>query len=137
MQRAVEEPQLHIVARCGSGDIEQLAYSETRLQCILDLKDPVNTGDSITVNDILRFYNGDKPARSFENGNQRGGHYFCNSCGIYSSRIYELDHAYNCSIVTFKDSQQKMLQGVMWCHNTILQKPKPLCGIVTKDLKQS
>ena len=38
IQKQVEEPEVHLIARCGSSDDEQLAYSETRLQCIQELK---------------------------------------------------------------------------------------------------
>ena len=53
VQRLIE-PQLHIVARCSSSDVEHLAYSETKLQCIADLKRNLSTTQQVEVIDILR-----------------------------------------------------------------------------------
>ena len=58
-QRIIEEPQLHIVARCSGGDVEQLAYSETWQQCISELQQNVATSEQIEFVDILRMTSAD------------------------------------------------------------------------------
>lgn len=136
IQRVIEQPQLHIVARCSSSDVEQLAYSETRLQCITDLKRNLSTTEKVDVIDIMRFCNADSPARAFETGQQKGGHFFCSTCGTHADMIYNLDHVLNCPLVTIQDRQDAMLKGSIARRNTLKFKPKPLSGLQRKDLEE-
>ena len=135
IQRIIEEPQLHIIARCGSGDVEQLAYSETRLQCISELKQNVATSEQIEFVDVLRFSSADSPARAFGCGHQKGGHYFCSACGIHADMAYELDHVLNCPLVTLQD-RQDAIKGAIARRNSVLLKPKPLSDLDRKELEQ-
>jgi hypothetical protein len=43
VQKIVEKPHLHLIARCGSSEAEQLAYSETRLTCIKEMATNLTT----------------------------------------------------------------------------------------------
>lgn len=42
IQKAVEEPEIHFIAKCGSSDNEQLLYSEEMLKCICELNTNCN-----------------------------------------------------------------------------------------------
>ena len=78
VQREVETPELYIIGRCKSND-EQLAYIDTRIECLEGLKSALqlNTIDKkyggIELTDYIRLFNGDGPAVAFEAGNQKGG----------------------------------------------------------------
>lgn len=109
--------------------MEQIAYSETRLQCITELKNDITTPEGTEIIDRMRFAHGDNPACAFETGTQKGGHYFCPHCGIHSSMSYVLDHALNCPVVTLQDIQDSILQGAVGRRRSIQLKTKPLEGL--------
>lgn len=69
----VERPHLYILRRCGSKEVEQLAYIENRQECLDFLPYQVETSDGVKVNDVMRFFYGDGPEQHFESGEQRGG----------------------------------------------------------------
>ena len=58
VQRIIETPCLYILARCRSNN-EQLAYTETRLQCVSDLKIGLKTSEGCEITDKLRFSKAD------------------------------------------------------------------------------
>ena len=62
IQKEIERPELHLIARCGSSDHEQLLYAEARLQCIQDLSKNIEM-NGIEYTDKLRFIHGDSRAR--------------------------------------------------------------------------
>jgi len=127
IQKVVEQPEIHFIARCGSSDQEQLLYSETRLQCIQGLTTSTSLDDStIQYNDILRFCHGDNPLRAFEAGQQKGGNYFCSACGIHCDMVAELDHAMNRNLETLQTKQTSILKGTVSKHNSLQLKAKPL-----------
>ena len=73
VQRVVEAPELYIIAQCGSND-EQLAYTATRLEDLLELKNGINLGElDETYENIVLI---DGPATALEAGHQKGGHFF-------------------------------------------------------------
>ena len=88
MQREVEAPELYIIGRCKSND-QQLAYIETRIECLSGLETDIQLNiidpscDGIILNDTMRFFKGDGPAAAFEAGNQKGGYYFCPTCDVH------------------------------------------------------
>ena len=51
-----EKPQVYIVARSWSCDIEQLAYIETRLCCLQHLQRNLSTTHGKEIEDITRFF---------------------------------------------------------------------------------
>ncbi|XP_078617060.1 uncharacterized protein LOC144885158 [Branchiostoma floridae x Branchiostoma japonicum] len=112
VQSKVEQPQIYIIARSSSSDAEQLLYSETRRDDLPSLALPVKSQDGREYNDILRFFKGDNPARQFEIGQQRGGHYPC-PCGVNIGGA----HSYHecCAVEnpapTLQDRQEFILDG--------------------------
>ena len=81
VQRAVEDLEIYIIARCGSND-ERLVYIYTRVEDLVELKNGLQLGEideqyeGIALYDQMRFFHGYGPASAFEAGNQKGGHYF-------------------------------------------------------------
>ena len=63
IQAVVEKPQIHIMARTGGSEIEQIAYMNTRNECIRALPVPLKTASGIEINDVMRFFGGDNPER--------------------------------------------------------------------------
>ena len=135
IQSEIETPELHIIARCGSSDNELLAYAETRLKCVQELKIPVSC-DGIEYQDVLRLCHGDNPARAHETGQQKGGHYFCSTCGVHCDRTSELDHVLNCKLRTLHSKQQTILKGAIARRNSMLYKAKPLHSLSRPDLER-
>ena len=43
IQMKVQTPEVYIVARSGSSDVEQLSYIDTRLECLRDVKVKLQT----------------------------------------------------------------------------------------------
>lgn len=135
VQREVEQPEPHIIARCGSSDSELLLYTESRLECVKELQQNIVL-DETEYTDKLRFCHGDSPLRAFEAGQQKGGTYFCSSCGIHCTMTNQLDHALRCTLVTMQIRQDKVLRGVISRRKSLQLKPKPLNGLAKKELEE-
>ena len=110
IQKIVEKPHLHFIARCGSSEAEQLTYSETRLTCIKEMATNLTTPTGNECIDTARFFHGDNPAREVEAGQQKGRHYFCSNCGCHAERVHELDHVLNCPIISFQDRMDTVMK---------------------------
>jgi len=137
IQKIIEEPEVHFIAKCGSSDNEQLLYCQERLKCIVDLKNNCTEQSShIKYTDKMRFCHGDSPLRAFEAGHQKGGNYFCSSCGIQCDMSYCLANALNCEFTSLEKRQKAILQGTVARRNSYLNKPKPLNGLSIQELEQ-
>ena len=77
----VEHPKLYILGQSKSTDKDQLSYIEEKLRDLNELSNPIKKNQGIPIYDVLRLFSGDGPARQFEAGQQRGGHFSC-ICGI-------------------------------------------------------
>lgn len=137
VQKIVEKPHLHFIARCGSSEAEQLAYSETRLTCIKEMATNLTIPAGNECIDTARFFHGDNPAREVEAGQRKGGHYFCSNSGCHAERVNELDHVLNCPIVSFQDRMDTVMKlGTVSRANSIKQKLKPLSNLSKKQLEK-
>ena len=76
VQETIEHPQIYIFARCP-GSTERTAYSNTRMEDVLELNTPIVFDNSVEVYDIMRFFKGDGPSCQFESCQQKVGNYFC------------------------------------------------------------
>ena len=137
VQTEVEKPEIYIVGRCRSSDTEQLAYVESRLCCLQNLQRNLTAekkGCMVQINDKMRFFHGDSPVQNFESGQQKGGHYYCSGCGVHASRVFELDHTFQCKFVSLKDRQDRVLKGLIGRRNSVNKKSKPLSNLKKQDL---
>ena len=91
IQQEVESPELYLIARSSSSDLEQLCYVDTRVECLLELAERITTSYGTTS-----FFHGDSPARQFECGQQKGGHYYFSVCSVSTKRVFELDYSFCC-----------------------------------------
>ena len=73
IQMEVEKPEIYIAGRCRSNDVEQLAYIETRCDCLSKLANQMDVSPGVPVTDVMRFFKGDGPAVAFETGQPKGG----------------------------------------------------------------
>ena len=106
-----EVASVYIIARSTSSDTEQLCYVETRVECLKDLSETLTSKSGIEVNDKMRFFHGDTPARQYECGQQKGGNYYCAICGASAHRVYEMDYVFRCSHMSLADRQSLVLKG--------------------------
>ena len=107
----VEQPELHIIARSGSADIDQLSYNECQAECALEL------GKSLEGKLLLMWYVFSKvttQAQQFEAGNNRAGNYPCVSCSTPKTRFDYLSYSFRQPVIALEDRQQFMLQGRVW-----------------------
>ena len=132
IQAIVETPSVYIVARSSSSDKEQLCYVETRLECLQDLSEPLTCKSGIEVNDKMRFFHGDTPARQYECGQQKGGNYYCAICGASANRVYEMDYSFHCSHISLADRQALVLKGPYGKKKSLQKANKPFQDL-TKD----
>jgi hypothetical protein len=109
VQTKVESPEVYIVARSGSSDVEQLTYIDTRLECLEDLSVKLQTNAGNDVSDIMRFFHGDSPARHLESGQQKGGNFYCSGCGAKAQQAYDLDICFSCHYMSWTERQQLVL----------------------------
>ncbi|KAI8486075.1 hypothetical protein Bbelb_361750 [Branchiostoma belcheri] len=96
VQSHVEQPCIYMVARCSCSDNDQLCYSAERRECLHQMSMTVSVEINGTLHeysDVLRFFKGDLPAREFEAGQQRGGHFPC-PCGVNAARFDDIEHTY-------------------------------------------
>ena len=107
----VERPHLYILGRCGSKEAEQLAYVETRQECLDCLPNQVETSSGVKVNDVMRFFHGDGPEQQFESGEQRGGHAGCCACSGDSRRYRDLTYTFRRPLLSLADRQHMVLAG--------------------------
>lgn len=107
----VERPHLYILGRCGSKEVEQLAYVETRQECLDSLPHQIETSDGVKVNDVMRFFHGDGPEQQFESGEQRGGNAGCSACSGDSRRYRDLTYSFRRPQLSLADRQRIVLAG--------------------------
>ena len=110
-QTAVEKPHIHIMARTAGSGVEQLAYVDTRNECIRTIDIPIESSASIHVHDVIRFFSGDNPERQFETGEQHGGRHGCSGCAAASRRYYDLTYVYHAQLRDLAERQALVLGG--------------------------
>lgn len=130
VQTIVEKPEVHIIARCGSSDVEQFILNEPRSDCLASLSDSIKTSSGVAVTDTLRFFHGDGPAQQFEGGQSRGGNFPCVGCDALSTRFDDLAYAFRCQYVSLQERQSFMLQGLSWKQGG----SRPLDNLKKKEL---
>ena len=100
LQGEIETPELYMIGRCASSD-EQMGYVETRLEDLFELSKDLII-DDIKIHDRMRIFHGDGPAAQLEAGQQKGGHYFCPSCGVHLFQTDDISHCYQLKIFIVK-----------------------------------
>lgn len=87
-------------------------YIEERVNDIKDIQSGIIV-ENIALNDKLRVFSGDGPARQFEAGQQRGGNFSC-ICGVATSDHTNLQCCWNITPMSLDDRQDVLKQGILW-----------------------
>ena len=66
LQEIIEEPVVYMIAPSTSSPEHQIALVSDRVECLMELTQPILSKCGVEVNDKLRFFCGDAPARQFE-----------------------------------------------------------------------
>ena len=134
VQTIIESPEVYIVARSSSSDVEQLSYVETRLECLEEINLPLATEEGEEILDVMRFFHGDNPAQQYECGQQKGGNFYCSVCGVHASRVYELDYSFHCTHISLSERQKLILEGAIARRKTLQGKNKPVHQLKKAEL---
>ena len=59
----------------------------------------------------MRSFHGYAPAAQLEAGQQKGGHYFCPTCGIHASKCNDIAHSYYMTSLTYQQRFEKVMEG--------------------------
>ena len=86
-QTIIEQPEVYTFALNSSSVEDQASIIRDRVEYLHSLSEPILARDGIEVNDTLRFFTGDHPAKQFERETQVGGVYKCGGCGCRSDLI--------------------------------------------------
>ncbi len=68
VQAIVERPHVFILGRCGSSEVDQLAYFNTKKACLQSLDIKITTSNGVEVTDIVPFF----PSRSLRLESRKG-----------------------------------------------------------------
>ena len=91
-----------------------MAYSESRVECLLEIDSLIETSSGKPISDTLHFFYGDHPAQQFEVGNNRGGDYPSTTCSTHRDRFDDLTYVYQQPPIALTDRQHFMVQGMAW-----------------------
>ena len=87
----------------------------------------------------MRIFHGDGPAAQLEAGQQKGGHYFCPTCGIHASKCNDIAHSYYTQSFTYQQRFEKMMSGKVSQSHSRKRKIKPYehlsCDLLKKRVK--
>ena len=126
IQTVVEKPYLYILGQSGSSDIDQLTYSDTRVE---DLKEKCITATSMNApfQDVFRMFSGDNPARQFESDQQIGGHYSC-LCGVHVENHQNFECCFTRYPRSLQQRTEKLRNGIQWKNFHPVTNPNPFCN---------
>ena len=83
---------------------------------------------------MIRFFQGDSPARQYECGQQKGGNYYCSLCEASAKRVYKLDYSFHCAHLSLADRQELVLKGALGHKNSLAKLRKPFKGLNKESL---
>ena len=111
VQSVVERPQVYVLGRCGSSEVDQLAYINTRKACLQSMNIKITTSNGVEITDVMRFFHGDGPQQQFEAGEQKGGNAGCASCSGDATKYKDLAVSLSKPHLTLSERLRKVLQG--------------------------
>ena len=111
IQSLVERPKLHIIT-AGSSSIEhQITIIQDRIDCLHELSHEIVSSNGVVVQDKLKFFIGDHPAKQFERGTQQGGRFKCGGCGTRDIMFADVAHTLQQSWRSLQDLQSLATAG--------------------------
>ena len=98
---------MYILARYPSTDQQLLCYDK-RIGDIMSLKYPTKSPNNVEVNNILRFFRGDSPARQLEGGQQKGRNFFCVVCPVHGNHVKNIAGSNIKNVMSIKERIYKV-----------------------------
>ena len=109
VQSLVETPHVYILGRCKSSIIGQVAYIETRAECLKELDINIKTKNGVEITDIKRFFHADGPEQQGEAGEQR--YAGCVACSSDSRRYNNIAKSFRNRCLSLQDRVDTVLKG--------------------------
>ena len=81
----VQKPAVHIIGWSSSPIQHQLLLTETRRECLKELKETLKIQSGEEALEVICVLYGPGPAAQFEAGHKLGGNYYCIGCGAHSA----------------------------------------------------
>ena len=137
IRREIEATELYIIGRCKSND-EQLAYIETRIECLEGLKTGLhlNTIDekyeSIILNVNVRLFKGDGPDVALEASNQKRG----GGGGGITCLTDDISYSYQQSMRSLENMQSRVTEGKFGRKNSLNKQTCPFSKLSSIELTQ-
>lgn len=131
VQSVVEKPYLYILGQSKSSDSDQMTYIDTRVADIQEIHNPTLL-NGVQIYDKVRVFSGDGPARQFEAGQQRGGHYSC-LCGIKVTEHPNIECAMRFHSPSLPERVNLFKAGIL-CNRFSLENLSPLTNLKRDDL---
>ena len=103
VQSLVERPHIYILGRCKSSEIEQIAYVETRAECLKELSVMLKTQNGVEVEDVMRFFHGDGPEQQLEAGEKKDGYAGCVTCSADSRKYFNIPLNFRNNCLSLQD----------------------------------
>lgn len=111
VQATVERPYLYMLGQSSSSIEDQIKFIPARQDDLRKLSDTLKTQENVSIEEEMRFMNGDNPAVNFECGNQHGGHYGCPGCDGHLNLCHDLEYMSKRKYLTLSDRQQLVIAG--------------------------
>ena len=135
IQTIVEKPYLYILGQSGSSDIDQLTYSDTRVEDLKEMHKCITaTSMNAPFQDVFRMFSGDNPARQFESGQQRGGHYSC-LCGVHVENHQNFECCFRRYPRSLQQRTEKLRNGVQWKNFHPVTNPNPFSNLRVQQIQ--
>ena len=99
----------HVVTSIASTDMDKIMYINERIKDIEDIQNGI-TVEHVVLYDKPRIFSCDGPARQFECGQQRGGHYSC-ICGVETRNHTNVLCTWKILPMSLDDRQ---ILGILW-----------------------
>ncbi|XP_062602067.1 uncharacterized protein LOC134263700, partial [Saccostrea cucullata] len=134
VQSLVEKPHLYILGQSGSSDKDQLTYVKTRTDDLKGMGAPVICKTTnAPYQDVFPVFSGDNPARQFESGHQRGGHYSC-LCGVHVDSHQNLECCFRQPAKSLQARLDLFKNGIQWKNFNITTNPNPFAHLKVQQI---
>ena len=105
VQEYVERPHFYMFARTPDSIEDQLLYSDSRRQDLVDLDKRVVI-NGVQFKDIMRLFNGDHPAAQLEAGQSMGGSLPCVGCKSQRANFTDIAGCFRADFYSYNDRQE-------------------------------
>ena len=109
------------------------AIIQDRIDCMLELPQQTVASNGVVLQDKLKFFIGDHPAKQFERGTQQGGRFKCGGCGARDVMFGDLAHTLQQPWRSLHDLQRLATAGKF---GKTAGNPKPFDNLRVAELRE-